>query len=368
MESTVQPWLLTVWSKALISYCFCCRLFFNVFVFASHTLTFCPAVTCCAHTGRVVNVRNSGLQGFRCGTAERERERERHEPSVMTRSCRILCMDHRGARPSSFHEVCVDSKKPQTTWCMLFCMFFLLASLFSFFCFHSCAFSNPTWLLLHHAEDSSRWPISWLTHRHWLTRTKFVLCLDSLPFGDRYISALWCYCFENIPIMFSFHFSLSLSLSLSLSYLSPICNLIIFILTRLQWFFLPVHSLSLICKTAVSCYHCSHTSAIIVFVFFFFFIERAKEIKENRKERETRWNFWEYYLPNDFTSHQANPHIRQQHIVRATCCCSNNTSLVNVWICLMIMISQQEPSLRLHICLGLEQPLNFCRYKHCWCY
>ena len=50
---------------------------------------------------------------------------------------------------------------------------------------------------------------------------------------------------------------------------------------------------------------------------------------------------------------QANPHIHQHHINNS---CSNNMMLVNVWICLMIMISQQEPSLRKEIVCLRNKP------------
>ena len=48
---------------------------------------------------------------------------------------------------------------------------------------------------------------------------------------------------------------------------------------------------------------------------------------------------------SSFFFHQAHPHVHQQHNYY----CLSNMLLVNVWICLMIMISQQEPSLNLFV-------------------
>ena len=52
-------------------------------------------------------------------------------------------------------------------------------------------------------------------------------------------------------------------------------------------------------------------------------------------------HIWDHFY------HHANPHIHQQHVDWATTRpkrrCSINMLLVNVWICLMTMISQQEP-------------------------
>ena len=79
----------------------------------------------------------------------------------------------------------------------------------------------------------------------------------------------------------------------------------------------------------------------------------CKNILHRRKNSSGKNdNFWKIYEPQTtqnkslifklsgelLFSHQANPHVHQQHIV-----------LVDVlWICLMIMISQQEPSFVSH--------------------
>ena len=73
--------------------------------------------------------------------------------------------------------------------------------------------------------------------------------------------------------------------------------------------------------------------------------------------------------------HQANPHVHQQHLVWATTFQSGlplagatqteTSLLVNVWICLMILISQQEPWLKQKNCLHsvrLHSSSSLCSY------
>ena len=209
---TYQNWLLTVWNNALIS----------VFVTGS-SATFSSLCSMpwhraqlwhAVHTGRV-NIHNSGLQGLKCGTAERMR----HGPSKMTLP-HFMHGPYYGAQPFSFHEVCMEVKEAQTTWCMLFLHAFLVCfSLFFTFCSRSCAFLNLTWLLLQQRTLAIDQFTDWQA-------LKWPLCLDSLPwvvviFVSCGATVSMTFCSENMPIMFPFDFYRSISVP-PLIHLSPI--------------------------------------------------------------------------------------------------------------------------------------------------